>query len=226
MTKMETNIIKTDGLVKKYVTDKIVITVLKNISLTVKPGEKVAIMGPSGAGKSTLLHILGLMSKPSSGEFCVAGVSEWSREYLLAKYRNRIIGFVFQSFNLLPEFSAVENVMMPALIAGEDRYSSLRRATKILDNVSVAHRAHHLPSELSGGEQQRVAIARALINLPKLFIADEPTGNLDKKTGNEVIDLLVKLQSEYKFTLLMATHNEEIALKCERIIKIVDGVII
>ena len=220
---METNIIMTDNLVKTYVLDETEITVIKGISMTIKPGEKVAVMGPSGAGKSTLLHILGLMSMPTSGKFFVAGISEWSSENVLSKHRNGIIGFVFQSFNLLPEFSALENVMMPALIAGENRHSAAKKAMGILASVSMDHRASHLPCELSGGEQQRVAIARALINMPKIFIADEPTGNLDKKTGNEVIDLIVKLQSEYGFTLLIATHNEEIALKCERIIKLVDG---
>jgi lipoprotein-releasing system ATP-binding protein len=166
------------------------------------------------------------MSKPTSGSVRISGIGEWSNENLLSKYRNEIIGFVFQSFNLLPEFSALENVMLPALIAGKNRADASKKAMELLNSVSVAPRAHHLPSELSGGEQQRVAMARALINMPKIFIADEPTGNLDKKTGGEVIDLLMKLQSEYNFTLLIATHNEEIAPKCSRIIRIVDGQVI
>ena len=220
---MGNDIIQTNGISKSYKNGDIEIDVLKNISISVKAGEKVAIMGPSGAGKSTLLHIIGLMSKPTSGEFRVAGISEWSSQTLLASRRNKMIGFVFQSFNLLPEFSALENVQMPALIAGESRQSASKRAMEILGGVSVAARARHLPSELSGGEQQRVAIARALINMPEIFIADEPTGNLDKKTGSGVIELIMKLQAEFGFALVVATHNEEIASRCERIIKLVDG---
>ena len=220
------NIILTENIVKKYDSDGTGITVLKGVSLEIGRGERVAIMGPSGAGKSTLLHILGLMSRPTSGRFVIDGISGWPNERAAARYRNETLGFVFQSFNLLPEFTALENVMMPALVAGKSASYASSRAAGLLADVSVAARAGHLPSELSGGEQQRVAIARALANMPKIFIADEPTGNLDKKTGNEVIDLLVGLQNEYKFTLLMATHNEDIAAKCGRVVKLVDGQIV
>jgi predicted ABC-type transport system involved in lysophospholipase L1 biosynthesis ATPase subunit len=163
------------------------------------------------------------MSRPTSGSFYVDGIDTWRDEAVLARQRNLSIGFVFQFFNLLPEFTAAENVMIPAVIAGCSRKESALRAQKLISEVNLSARAEHLPSELSGGEQQRIAIARALVNRPKIFIADEPTGNLDKKTGREIMDVMLKLQADYGFTLLIATHNEDIASRCKRVVTIVDG---
>ena len=216
----------TDNIYKTYRIDKDDITVLNGISLTIQEGETVAIVGPSGAGKSTLLHIIGLMTTPSAGHLRINGINKFSNNKILSKYRNSIIGFVFQSYNLLPEFTVVENVMMPLLIAGVNRESAEIRAKEMLEKVGLASRIKHLPSELSGGEQQRVALTRAVINKPKILIADEPTGNLDRNTGNNIMDLVFKMHSTYGFTLIMATHNDEIAGRCGRVIKLLDGKII
>lgn len=216
-------IIRTENITKSYIADEIKVPVLKGISVNIRNGETVSVMGPSGAGKSTLLHIFGLMDKPTSGVVSVGGLDDRTSEKMLAKYRNESIGFVFQFYNLLPEFSALENIMMPAVILGENMHNAKKKAQKLISEVELSPRARHLPSELSGGEQQRIAVARALVNSPKILIADEPTGNLDKQTGENVIDLIMHLQTDYGFALIAATHNESVASKFSRTLKLIDG---
>jgi len=200
--------------------------ILKNITLDLYKGEMAAIMGPSGVGKSTLLHILGTLDRPTSGNvfyegkdiFCL-GNDE------LAVFRNKTIGFVFQFHHLLPEFNAIENTMMPALIAGIERDEAYKKAEAILGEVGLSGRLLHKPGELSGGEQQRVAVARALILEPKVILADEPTGNLDTRTGDELFGLLLDLNKK-GITFLIVTHNESLASKCKRTIRMLDGRIV
>jgi putative ABC transport system ATP-binding protein len=199
------------------------LAVLRGISFTIEKGELVAIMGPSGSGKSTVLNLLGCLDVPTSGSYHIDGqeVSRLnSRE--LARIRAHKIGFVFQHFNLLPKLSALANVKLGLEYAGADDYSSAMRS---LTTVGLAERAGHRPTELSGGEQQRVAIARALAKNPPLILADEPTGNLDSKSGDEIISMLTALHAEQKITLVMITHDPRIAQSCQRIIHIKDGLV-
>ncbi|OGS43828.1 MAG: ABC transporter ATP-binding protein [Elusimicrobia bacterium RIFOXYD2_FULL_34_15] len=219
-------VIKTENITKDYIIGKTNISVLKGISVDIKNGETISVIGPSGAGKSTFLHIIGLMDRPTTGVVSVTGITDTEDERILAKFRNESIGFVFQFYNLLPEFTAIENVMMPAMISGESIEISRGKAQKLISEIELSKRTEHLSSELSGGEQQRVAIARALINSPKILIADEPTGNLDRHTGENIINLILQLQKNYKFTLIVATHNEEIAKKFSRTIKLIDGLVV
>ena len=208
------------------------IHVLKDISLTVAKGEIVSIVGASGAGKSTLLQILGTLLLPESGTLKIDGTEPLSLDgKRLSAFRNSRIGFVFQFHHLLPEFTALENVMMPALIAVADRRSTLteravrEKAMEILSAVGLEARASHRPSQLSGGEQQRVAIARALINTPAVLFADEPSGNLDSRTKNELHNLFFDLRERFGQTIVIVTHDKAIADSCHRILNIVDGVI-
>jgi len=198
--------------------------VLKGIDLSVKEGEIVVIVGPSGAGKSTLLHILGALDRPTEGEVRYRGkpIFDMSDEEL-AKFRNRHIGFIFQFHHLLPEFTAVENVAMPAMIGGRKFEEARTRAEQLLQEVGMADRLHHRPAELSGGEQQRVAVARALMNSPAVVLADEPTGNLDSVNSNKLHDLLWNLCKSRRQAFVIATHNVELAARADRIIRIVDG---
>ncbi len=198
--------------------------VLKDVNLVLRPGEVCAVVGASGAGKSTLLHCLGTLDLPTRGEIRFEGRNVVDLPPAeLAEFRNRTIGFVFQFHHLLPEFDALENVMMPALIARLPVRQARERAARMLDRVGLSHRLTHRPGELSGGEQQRVAIARALVMAPKLLLADEPTGNLDTKTSREVHDLLFELNAETGMAMLLVTHNMELARLSPRRIRMADG---
>jgi lipoprotein-releasing system ATP-binding protein len=201
--------------------------VLRGVDCAVVPGELVALVGPSGAGKSTLLHIAGLLERPSAGAVEIAGIEAGSLDDAgRTALRRKTIGFVYQSHRLLPEFSALENVVVPQMIAGVSRRAGAERARALLDRVGLAGRADHRPGKLSGGEQQRVAIARALANAPALLLADEPTGNLDPKTAEGVFAVLRELIAETKLGALIATHNLDLARRMDRIVELRDGILI
>jgi len=201
-----------------------VLEVLKGISINIKAGETIAVIGPSGAGKSTLLHILGGLDRPDDGEVYYGNENIFSfSDERLARFRNREIGFVFQFHHLLPEFTALENVLIPGLINNQSFSKSEQRAKELLDMVGLSGRISHFPSELSGGEQQRVAVARALLNSPKILFADEPSGNLDRSGGEQLHNLLWRLNDEIGITLFIVTHNLELAEKADRIIRLIDG---
>jgi lipoprotein-releasing system ATP-binding protein len=220
----ETPILQVKGLQKVFKKGGAEIFALKEIDLTIERGERVAIAGASGAGKTTLLHILGTLDRPSHGEVLYQGVDIFSRpEGTLAALRNKDIGFVFQFYNLLPEFNALENTMMPALIQGLGKKEAQKQAEEILTAVGLKDRMRHKPGELSGGEQQRVAVARALILRPSLLLADEPTGNLDSKTGERIIKLIFSLNQAKGVTLIIVTHNEALARRFPRRIFLADG---
>ena len=200
------------------------VDVLKGITLTFYPGEAAAIYGSSGVGKSTFMHILGTLDRPTAGSIIYRGQDIFSmEESALAAFRNREVGFIFQLYHLLPEFNALENTMMPALIKGMHRKEAASKAEEILVEVGLRDRIAHKPGELSGGEQQRVAVARSLILQPTLLLADEPTGNLDAKTGHAIHELLMRLNTEKEITLIVVTHNHEIASLMPRRIHMVDG---
>ncbi len=200
------------------------ITVLRGIDFTIAPGERIAICGESGAGKSTMLHIIGSLDKPTAGRITYGGEDIFSRsEAELAQWRNTSIGFVFQFHHLLPEFSALENVMTPMLIGGIGGREARRRATSLLEQVGLGERLAHKPGELSGGEQQRVALARALVMRPKAVLADEPTGNLDEGTSEEIINLLLDCNREFNTTLLLVTHSPRLAARMDRTLYLSNG---
>ena len=201
--------------------------VLRGVSLEVKEGEIVSIVGASGAGKTTLLQIMGTLLSADSGEVIIANTNVFGlNEKRTAEFRNRHIGFVFQFHNLLPEFSALENVMMPALIGGTSRKEAKQRAVELLEAVGLTDRAEHKPAQLSGGEQQRVAIARALINRPSVLFADEPTGNLDTHNRDEIQQLLFDIRAKFGQTIIMVTHDERLADMADRKIVMSDGQIL
>jgi lipoprotein-releasing system ATP-binding protein len=218
------SLLEATDLCKSFGTRAGKVDVLNGINLTVAAGETIALVGASGAGKSTLLHILGTLDRPTSGKVLFNGEDVFRRnDTTLALFRNRAIGFVFQFHHLLPEFSALENVMMPALISGMKKVEAESIAGELLRDVGLSHRLTHRPGELSGGEQQRVAIARALVLSPQLLLADEPTGNLDMKTSDEVHDLLTEIHRNKGVTLMIVTHNERLAARMGKTIRMVDG---
>jgi len=219
----ETELLIAEELEKDYHSGPEVIRVLRGASLTVRPAEVVALVGASGVGKSTLLHLLGALDRPSGGRVLWEGEDLFARgEAGLARYRRDDIGFVFQFYNLLGEMTALENTMVPALIARRPAREARERAALALAAVGLADRVRHRPGELSGGEQQRVAIARALMNGPRLILADEPTGNLDPKTSEVIYDLFLQLQAERGIAFLVATHNPDLARKAERGYRLVE----
>ncbi|MBK9317133.1 MAG: ABC transporter ATP-binding protein [Acidobacteria bacterium] len=200
------------------------VTVFRNLDMDVARGEMVAVVGASGAGKSTLLHLIGGLDRATSGSVKIGEFDiTKSGELDLASFRNRRIGFVFQFHHLLPEFSALENVMMPLLISGRSKRDAAIKAAELLQRAGLKDRIDHRPGELSGGEQQRASIARALVCGPQLLLADEPTGNLDQRTGQDVLRLIQKLQVEEHLTAIIVTHNETIASSCDRILRLEDG---
>jgi lipoprotein-releasing system ATP-binding protein len=210
--------LEAQGLSKTYRNAEVPVGVFDGLTMGVERGEMLAVVGPSGIGKSTLLHLLGGLDRPDSGSINVAGreLTTMSNDEL-ARWRNRSVGFVFQFHHLLPEFSAVENVAMPGWIGRLDREDSLHRASALLSELGLDHRARHFPNQLSGGEQQRVAIARALLTNPQVFLADEPTGNLDLETSERVFDLMRECHRKRGLTSVIVTHNPELASRCDRI---------
>jgi len=219
--------IEIHGITKVYKMGSTEVHALRGVDLQVSNGDSIAVVGPSGSGKSTLMNIVGCLDTPTSGTYRLDGtlVSEM-RDDALAAIRNRKIGFVFQTFNLLPRQSALDNVCLPLLYAGVGKRDRRTRGLESLKRVELEHRADHRPSELSGGERQRVAIARALVNRPTILLADEPTGNLDQKVGKEIISLFSRLNQEEGVTLVIVTHDHEIAGLAPRRVEIIDGSIV
>lgn len=218
-------IIKTKGLIKDYYLGKVKVRALDGIDLVIEAGEFVAIMGPSGSGKSTLMHIIGCLDRPSAGEYHLDGdlVSALPKS-ALAGIRNRKIGFVFQSFNLLPHLSILKNVELPLMYAGNSARARKKQAERILDSVGLSDRLKHKPNELSGGQRQRVAIARAIVNTPSILLADEPTGNLDSQAGGDILEIFSELHRAGN-TVIMVTHDAAVAARADRVINIRDGLI-
>ncbi len=216
--------IKLENIEKVYRTDKIETVALTNVNLEVKQGEFISVMGPSGCGKSTLLNIIGLLDAPSKGGVSLNGTKiNGYRDKQLAKMRNEQLGFIFQTFHLIPDLSVVDNVEIPLLyrrLSGSERRKT---ALQALDRVGLTSRAYHFPSQLSGGQQQRVAIARAIVGTPKILLADEPTGNLDSQMGEEIMSILMDLNKNEKTTVVMVTHDPRLSEKTERIVRLFDG---
>ena len=212
--------LKAVNLTKKYGE----LEILKGISLEVNAGEIVSIVGSSGAGKTTLLQILGTLDRPDEGTFTIDGVNPFSlSQRELAKFRNQKIGFVFQFHQLLPEFDAIENIMIPAIIQGISKKEAREKAYLLLEKVGLQDRASHRPNEISGGEQQRIAVCRALVNQPNIVFADEPSGNLDSKNANELHELFFKLREELNQSFVIVTHNQELAQQADRMLRMQDG---
>lgn len=216
-------ILNLQNIYKDYQQEKLVVPVLKDVSLTVEEGEYVAIMGPSGSGKTTLMNIIGCLDRPTSGTYELAGENVLKlKDRELSDLRLKSIGFVFQSFQLMPRESAVENVALPLSYAGVRKRERRSRATKALERVGLGDRVNFRPTQLSGGQKQRVAIARAMVNHPKILLADEPTGALDSKSGEQIMELFDSLNEE-GVTIVMITHDPRIAAKAKRIVRIIDG---
>jgi lipoprotein-releasing system ATP-binding protein len=220
------NIVELKNIYKSFTQGEHYLGILKGINLSIASGEVVALVGPSGAGKSTLLHIMGLLERADQGDVIMSGIpTKDLNDIKRTKIRRLEIGFVYQFHNLLPEFTALDNVVMPQLIAGVSNKEAKERASDLLNKMGLSERVEHRPAELSGGEQQRVAIARGLANRPRLILADEPTGNLDEKTGNEVMDILLTLSKEEGISALIATHNNELADRMDRTVTLKEGII-
>ncbi|MCS7317922.1 MAG: ABC transporter ATP-binding protein [Candidatus Dojkabacteria bacterium] len=220
-------IIETNDLTKIYKVGGEKLYALNEVSIRIKRGEMIAIVGPSGSGKSTLMHIIGGLDKPTSGQIKVNSkdISKFSSKKF-ADYRNKTIGFVFQNFNLIPSISVLENVKMPLYFSKNNYRNSTKKVLELLEKLGIADKIKNKPNELSGGQKQRVAIARALVNDPQIILADEPTGNLDSKTGREVLEILKNLNKNNSITILIVTHDINIASECHRIIKMKDGMIV
>jgi putative ABC transport system ATP-binding protein len=223
---MAAPVVLIEGLRKQYETGAGVLPVLMGVDLTIQPGEFVAVMGPSGSGKSTFMNILGCLDTPTSGRYVLDGndTARLSPDQL-ARLRNRFIGFVFQGFNLLPRANLLDNVALPLVYAGVRKSAREARAKEMLARVGLARYATHLPSQISGGQQQRVAIARALINRPRLLLADEPTGNLDSHTSHEIMEVFAALNREDGITIVLVTHEPDIARFAARLVNFVDGLV-
>jgi len=220
-------VIKLEDVWKKYKLGGGDLSILKGINLEIMPGSFTTIMGPSGSGKSTLMYLLGLLDTPSMGKVFLSGqnVSDFSEDKL-AQVRGKKIGFIFQQFNLLQNLTALENVMLPMIFQGIPEEQRIEKAKRLLDSVDLEHRINHKPKEMSGGEQQRIAIARSLVNDPEILIGDEPTGNLDSTTGKTVMEILTKLHREQKKTIIVVTHDPNIAHYSQNVIHIQDGQIV
>jgi len=219
-------VMKVENLFKIFDSAAGRVAALRGVNISIRKGEFVAIVGPSGSGKSTLLNIIGALDRPTSGSVFIRGVNVFSlSDSELATMRNYLIGFIFQSYNLINRTTVMKNVALPAILSGMDGSEMERRAMKLLDVLGIGEKARFKPSNLSGGQQQRVAIARALMNDPAIILADEPTGNLDTKTGNEVFELMKVLSSKFRRTIVMVTHNPELAEATDRAIYIRDGMV-
>lgn len=218
------SLVEAVGVEKSFFTAAGELRILKGIDVSLDEADVVGIVGASGAGKSTFLHILGTLDRPTAGKILYGGNDVFALDSAsLAAFRNRTVGFVFQFHHLLPEFTALENVMMPGLVSGQNYEELKSGAGEILSELGLSERKDHRPGQLSGGEQQRVAVARALILHPKVVLADEPTGNLDTQTGEELFNLLLKLNSKRGITFVIVTHNEALSNRCRRVLKMVDG---
>lgn len=217
------DVIDLKDIVKNYMIGSVVVNALRSVSLAIKRNEYVAIMGPSGSGKSTLMNIIGCLDTPTSGQYLLNNKDASKMEdNQLAEIRNKEIGFVFQTFNLLPRYSALENVMLPLIYAGISKQERMERGKEVLESVGLSNRMTHKPNELSGGQRQRVAVARALINKPSIILADEPTGNLDSKTSVDIMNLFAEIHKKGN-SVVLVTHEEDIARHAHRIIRLRDG---
>jgi putative ABC transport system ATP-binding protein len=226
MISMSTRVVETTNLKKTYMLGKVQVNALRGVDLTVEKGDFLAILGPSGSGKSTLLNMIGALDKPTEGKVFIEGVDVSKlNDNALADLR-REIGFVFQFFNLIPRLTARGNVELPMAIPGLGKTERRKRAEELLETVGLKERVNHKPAELSGGERQRVAIARALANNPNFLLMDEPTGNIDSKTANEIIELVRRLNEEKGVTIIVVTHDQQIALQTKRAVQMLDGLIV